>query len=289
MEEGFVLKKGLVLEGGAMRGMFTCGVIDVMMENDVVIDGAVGVSAGAVFGSNYKSKQIGRGVRYNKKYCTDDRYVSLKSWITTGNLYGVDFSYYTLPNELDIFDTETFKANPMEFYVVCTDINTGRAVYHKCTDGGKKDIEWIRASASLPLAAKPVDIDGRLLSDGGTADSIPVKFMEHKGYDRNVVVLTRPMGYVKKQTSLMPVLNIAMRKYPAFLKAQYNRYITYNDTIHYIEEQEKAGKLYVIRPDEPLGIGKVCRKPDELERVYRLGRAKGEEVIEDIKTFYRGE
>lgn len=283
------MKKGLVLEGGAMRGMFTCGVIDVMMENDVIIDGAVGVSAGAVFGSNYKSKQIGRGVRYNKKYCTDDRYVSLKSWITTGNLYGVEFSYDTLPNELDIFDAETFKANPMEFYVVCTDIKTGRAVYHKCTDGGKRDIEWIRASASLPLAAKPVDIDGRLLSDGGTADSIPVKFMEHKGYDRNVVVLTQPVGYVKKQTSLMPVLNIAMRQYPAFLKAQYNRYIRYNDTIRYIEEQEKAGKLYVIRPDEPLGIGKVCRKPDELERVYRLGRAKGVEVIEDIKTFYRGE
>lgn len=279
------MKRGLVLEGGAMRGMFTCGVIDVLMENGVDFDGAVGVSAGAIFGSNYKSKQIGRGIRYNKKYCTDDRYVSLKSWITTGDLYGVDFAYHELPNKLDVFDTATFQADPMEFYVVCTDMDTGKAVYHKCTDGGANDIEWIRASASLPLAARLVKIKNRTLSDGGTADSIPVKFFEYKGYDKMVVVLTQPKSYVKKQTKIMPIMNVVLRKYPNFLKTMYNRYRSYNNTLEYIEELEKQGKVLVIRPDETLGIGKVERNPDNLQRVYDIGVKKGKEELERVKAF----
>lgn len=281
------MKSGLVLEGGAMRGMFTAGILDVLMENNIKFDGAAGVSAGAIFGCNYKSNQIGRGIRYNKKYCTDDRYVSLKSWIKTGDLYGAEFSYHTLPQELDIFDTDAFEKSPMEFYIVCTDMITGRAVYHKCTDGGENDIQWMRASASLPLAARPVELAGRTLSDGGTADSIPVKFMEYKGYDRLVVILTRPKGYVKKQTSMMPVMNVTLRKYPEFLRTMSKRYIKYNKTLEYIEEQEKLGRLFVIRPDEELGIGKVCRKPEELERVYNIGRAKAEEQLENIKKYLK--
>lgn len=279
------MKKGLVLEGGAMRGIFTAGILDVFMENDIDFDGAVGVSAGAVFGCNYKSKQIGRSIRYNKKYCTDDRYVSLKSWITTGDLYGAEFSYHTLPKELDVFDTDTFSKSPMEFYVVCTDMLTGRAVYHKCTDGGENDIQWMRASASLPFAARPVEVAGRILSDGGTSDSIPVKFMEYKGYDKLVVILTRPKGYVKHQTRMMPVMNKVLRKYPKFLSTMSRRYIKYNKTLEYIEQQEKLGRLFVIRPDADLAIGKVCRKPDELERVYQIGREKGLSELERIKKY----
>lgn len=279
------MKKGLVLEGGAMRGMFTAGILDVFMENEIDFDGAVGVSAGAVFGCNYKSGQIGRGIRYNKKYCTDDRYVSLKSWITTGDLYGAEFSYHTLPQELDVFDTDAFSKSPMEFYVVCTDMHTGRAVYHKCADGGENDIQWMRASASLPLAARPVELAGRVLSDGGTADSIPVKFMEHKGYDKLVVILTRPKGYVKHQTRMMPVMNKALRKYPNFLRTMAGRYKKYNKTLAYIEQQEKLGRMFVIRPDADLAIGKVCRKPDELERVYQIGREKGLSELEKMKKF----
>lgn len=279
------MKKGLVLEGGAMRGMFTAGILDVFMENDIDFDGAVGVSAGAVFGCNYKSRQIGRSIRYNKKYCTDDRYVSLKSWITTGDLYGAEFSYHTLPKELDVFDTDTFSKSPMEFYVVCTDMLTGRAVYHKCTDGGENDIQWMRASASLPFAARPVEVAGRVLSDGGTSDSIPVKFMEYKGYDKLVVILTRPKGYVKHQTRMMPVMKKVLRRYPKFLSTMSRRYIKYNKTLEYIEQQEKLGRLFVIRPDADLAIGKVCRKPDELERVYQIGREKGLSELERIKKY----
>ena len=282
------MKKGLVLEGGAMRGMFTAGILDVFMENDIDFDGAVGVSAGAVFGCNYKSKQIGRGIRYNKKYCTDDRYVSLKSWITTGDLYGAEFSYHTLPQELDVFDTDAFSKSPMEFYVVCTDMHTGRAVYHKCTDGGENDIQWMRASASLPLAARPVELAGRLLSDGGTSDSIPVKFMEYKGYDKLVVILTRPKNYVKRPSRMMPVMNKMLKKYPNFLNTMSRRYMKYNKTLAYIEQQERLGRLFVIRPDADLAIGKVCRNPDELERVYQLGREKGLSELEKVKRYLEG-
>ena len=282
------MKKGLVLEGGAMRGMFTAGILDVFMENDIDFDGAVGVSAGAVFGCNYKSKQIGRGIRYNKKYCTDDRYVSLRSWITTGDLYGAEFSYHTLPQELDVFDTDAFSKSPMEFYVVCTDMHTGRAVYHKCTDGGENDIQWMRASASLPLAARPVELAGRVLSDGGTSDSIPVKFMEYKGYDKLVVILTRPKNYVKRPSRMMPVMNKMLKKYPNFLNTMSRRYMKYNKTLAYIEQQERLGRLFVIRPDADLAIGKVCRNPDELERVYQLGREKGLSELEKVKRYLEG-
>ena len=282
------MKKGLVLEGGAMRGMFTAGILDVFMENGIDFDGAVGVSAGAVFGCNYKSKQIGRGIRYNKKYCTDDRYVSLKSWITTGDLYGAEFSYHTLPQELDVFDTDAFSKSPMEFYVVCTDMHTGRAVYHKCTDGGENDIQWMRASASLPLAARPVELAGRVLSDGGTSDSIPVKFMEYKGYDKLVVILTRPKNYVKRPSRMMPVMNKMLKKYPNFLNTMSRRYMKYNKTLAYIEQQERLGRLFVIRPDADLAIGKVCRNPDELERVYQLGREKGLSELEKVKRYLEG-
>ena len=143
-------KTGLVLEGGAMRGMFTCGVIDVLMENGIRFDGAAGISAGAVFGCNYKSRQIGRPVRYNKNYCKDPRYCSDRSLIKTGDLYGADFCYRELPDVLDPFDRETFKNDPMEFYIGATDVKTGKAVYHKCTDGGEDDLLWMRASASMP-------------------------------------------------------------------------------------------------------------------------------------------
>ena len=160
-----MMKRGLVMEGGAMRGMFTCGVIDVLMENGIDFNCAVGVSAGATFGLNIKSKQIGRGLRYNKIYCKDKRYASLRSLVKTGDIYNVKFCYDTLPYELDKWDYETFYSNPMEFYCVATDVSTGDAVYHKCDnyDPSPKgeDINWIRASASMPVVSRPVEIDGQ--------------------------------------------------------------------------------------------------------------------------------
>ena len=194
------MKTGLVMEGGAMRGLFTAGVIDVMMEEEIEFDGAIGVSAGAAFGCNYKSKQIGRALRYNINYCKDKRYCSMKSLITTGNLYGAEFCYHELPDKLDIFDCETFENNPMEFYLVCTDVLTGKPVYKKCEKADYDCLEWMRASASMPLASKVVEIDGYKMLDGGVSDSVPLKYFESIGYDRNIVILTQPKSYRKKNS-----------------------------------------------------------------------------------------
>jgi len=279
------LKKGLVLEGGAMRGMFTAGVIDVMMESGIDFDGVIGVSAGAAFGCNYKSKQIGRAIRYNMKYCNDKRYSGIGSLIKTGNIYNTDFAYGEVPLKYDVFDFDAFQSNPMDFYVVCTDIETGEAVYHNY--GGKDDhcFDWIRASASMPIVSQVVEIDGQKLLDGGVADSIPVKYFEEIGYDKNVVVLTQPEHYQKKKNSLMPLIRIKYGRYPKLVEAMENRHLVYNQTLDYIAEQEKQGKLFVIRPKEKLEIGKVEKNPNKLKEIYDIGRETVASQISAIKEF----
>ncbi len=277
------MKKGLVMEGGAMRGMFTCGVLDVLMENGITFDGAVGVSAGATFGLNIKSHQIGRAVRYNKKYCTDRRYHSLWSLLTTGDIYNVPFCYDELPYKLDKWDIKTFEENPMEFYCVATDIKKGVPVYYKCTDGKGKDISWIRASASMPLVSRPVAIDGGLYLDGGISDSIPLKFMQDKGYDEILVIETQPLDYVKGKQKFMPLVHMSLGKYPEMVRCMKERHIMYNEEKQYVRAQEMAGAVEVIRPKEPLNVSPVEKNPEELERVYRLGRQAGEEYLEEKK------
>ena len=233
-----IIKKGLIMEGGAMLGMFTCGVIDVFMENNIVFDGAIGISAGAVFGCNIKSKQIGRAIRYNKKYCNDKRYCSMRSLIKTGNLYGEEFCYHELPQKLDLFDSETFKNNPMEFYVGATDIMTGKCVYHKCFDGKDNDIKWMQASASMPMVSRPVEVDGHLLLDGGISDSVPYEYMENLGYNRNVIILTKPDGYIRKRGLESYIARLALFKYPVAAKAMFNRCEMYNHQMEEIKDRE---------------------------------------------------
>lgn len=279
------MKTGLVLEGGAMRGLFTAGVTDVMMENDIKFDGAIGVSAGAAFGCNYKSHQIGRAIRYNIKYCNDERYCGFKTLIKTGDIYGVDFCYREIPQNLDVFDVETFQKNPMEFYVVCTDVVTGEAIYHKCTTGGVEDLDWIRASASMPLVSRVVETAGYKMLDGGMSDSVPLKYFESIGYDRNVVILTQPDGYVKKKNKFLPMMKLTLRGYPKLIDTVADRHNAYNKTTEYIKEREKAGNAFVIRPPENLNIGAVEHNSDELKRVYEIGRKTGEEKLEAMKEF----
>lgn len=281
----YKLKKGLILEGGAMRGMFTAGVIDVMMENGIDFDGAIGVSAGAAFGCNYKSKQVGRVIRYNMKYCADRRYSGIGSLIKTGNIFSTDFAYGEVPLKFDVFDFETYQSNPMDFYVVCTDVETGKAVYHNY--GGKDDhcFDWIRASASMPIVSQIVDIDGRKLLDGGIADSIPVKYFEELGYRKNVVVLTQPENYQKKKNRLMPLIRLKYRRYPKLVETMANRHLVYNTALDYIKDRERQGALFVIRPKEKLKIGKVEKNPDKLKEVYDIGRETAAAQIQAIKDF----
>ena len=279
------MKTGLIMEGGAMRGMFTAGVLDVLMENGLVTDGAIGVSAGAVFGCNYKSHQIGRVIRYNTEYCNDKRYASFKNLLKTGNLYSEQFCYHEVPEKLDPFNEAAFAASPMDFFVVCTDVKTGEPIYHKCRKGDAEDVRWMEASASMPLAAKIVKIGHYGLLDGGVADSIPVRFFESIGYKRNLIILTQPKGYTKKKNKFLPAIRARYFRYPAFVEAVADRHERYNETLSYISMLEQAGKDYVIRPPIPLEIGAMERDPAQLRRVYETGRAVAQIQVEKIRDF----
>ena len=279
------MKTALVLEGGAMRGMFTCGVLDVMMCEGITFDAAAGISAGATFGCNYKSRQAGRALRYNKRYCGDWRYCSLRSLILTGDLYGADFCYRVLPDELDVFDRPAFRDNPMKFYAGATDIETGQCLYHECADGGKEDMLWLRASASMPLVSRPVRIGGRKLLDGGITDAVPFAFMEKAGYGRNVIVLTQPGGYRKGPAKGLWLYRLLLAKYPKVAEAIRVRHEMYNRQMDAIDKREREGSALVIRPPRALNIGHTEKDPKELERVYGIGQAEAEKRLEKIKRF----
>lgn len=266
-----------------MRGLFSMGVLDVMMENGLWLDGAIGVSAGAAFGCNYKSRQAGRVIRYNKRFSHEWRYCSFRSLLRTGDLYGASFCYEEVPQRLDPFDYEAYARNPMPFWVVCTDVDTGEAVYHRCdrVEGGEMD--WIRASASMPLAAHPVILDGKRLLDGGIADSIPLRQFESMGYERNVVILTQPAGYEKQPVNR--ALLWALRGMPKVTRAMERRHEVYNQTIAYIARQEAAGVALVIRPPEKLRIRHIEHDADNMQRVYDLGRAEGQKRLDELRAF----
>ena len=270
-----------------MRGMFTCGVMDVLMENGITFDGAAGISAGAVFGCNFKSKQIGRPIRYNQKYCRDPRYCSIRSLLKTGDLYGVDFCYRELPDMLDPFDRKAFTENPMAFFVGAVDVKTGKCVYHRCTDGGDTDMRWFRASASMPVVSRPVRIDGCSYLDGGISDAVPYAYIEQQGYDRNVIVLTQPKGYRKKPEMMMPVMKLFLHGCPKILEAMDCRHEMYNRQMEEMDRMETDGTALVIRPPEDLKIGHTEKHPEKLERVYRIGRREAENRLPEIREYLR--
>ena len=283
------MKTGLVLEGGAMRGLFSAGVIDVLMENGVQFNGIVGVSAGAAFGCNMKSRQAGRAIRYNTKYAKDWRYCSLRSLITTGDIFGGEFCYHYLPKHLDIFDNEAFNQNPMEFFAVCTDVETGEPIYKRLMKADDECYEWIRASASMPLASKIVNINGRKVLDGGISDSIPLKFMQQQGYEKNVVVTTQPADYVKKKNTFLPLMRLQLRHYPRFLDAVANRHEMYNAQMEYVAEQERVGNTLVLRPESALTIGHITHDADKMWETYNIGIALAEKRLGEIKEFVKVE
>ncbi len=280
------MKTGLVLEGGALRGLFSVGVFDVLTEHGIMPDGIVGVSAGAAFGCNIKSHQPGRPLRYNKLMAHEWRYCSLRSLIKTGDLFGGDFCYHYMPNNIDLLDAATYNADPIEFYAVCTDLTTGNAVYKLLMKIDYEAEEWFRASASMPLCSKIVEINGQKLLDGGITDSIPLKFMQSKGYARNIVVLTQPLGYEKKQNRFLPLIKIVYRKYPEFIDAVSRRHEMYNEQLRYVAEQEEKGNIIVIRPPEKLPIEHITHDPDLMQRVYDIGRETAETMLPAITSWH---
>lgn len=283
------MKRGLVLEGGAMRGLFTAGVLDVLMEEGIAFDGMMGVSAGACFGCNFKSRQVGRTLRYNKRFCKDKRYCSLWSLLTTGDLYGADFCYRKLPDELDPFDNDAFNENPMEFYVVASDIETGKAVYRACNESGEDLLLWIQASASMPLVSRIVEIGEKKLLDGGICDSIPLDAMKERGYERNLVVVTQPADYRKKPNRLMPLIRRVFKEYPNMVRAMEERHLMYNRQTEELARKEEQGEVLVIRPPAKLPVGRTEKNPKRLQAAYDMGRAEAEKKLFRIKEYLDGE
>lgn len=279
------MKTGLVLEGGGLRDLFTAAILDVMMEKEVKFDGIIGVSAGATFGCNYKSHQIGRALRYNINMSNNWRFCSLRSWITTGDLVGAEFAYHILPTEIDIFDNETFKSDATEFCVVCTDALTGEPIYKRIDKMDYEGLEWLRATASLPIVSNPVEVGGYKLLDGGISDSIPLKYWQAQGYERNVVILTQPKGFIKKRTSLMPMFKFFCRRYPNIVKAMARRHEMYNEELAYLEAEEAKGLTLVIAPDAPIEIGRTEMKPEKMQKVYDDGVAFAKQNINKIIEF----
>ena len=279
------MKKGLVLEGGGHRGIFTAGILDVFLENDITFDGVVGVSAGAVHGASFLSKQKGRSLRYTKKYCSDKRYMGFGSLLKTGNFFNVDFCYYQLPNVLDPFDNETFEQQETAYYTVSTDVESGNAVYHQCKSLQDNDIKWIAASASMPLVAKIIEIQGQKLLDGGVADSIPFQAFREMGYEKNVVILTQPKGYEKSANSMLPLIKVLYKKYPNFVKAVEERHVIYNQQLKDLEKLAESGEVYILRPKTDLVASRTEKNPEKIQETYDQGRALALEEIEKIKAF----
>ena len=279
------MKNGLVLEGGGLRALFSAGVTDVMMENQIRFDGLVGVSAGATFGCNYKSGQIGRALRYNITFKDDPRYMSWRSLLKTGDLVGAEFSYHVLPTQLDIFDNEAFCRNPMEFHIVCTDVETGKPVYKRLDTMDGAGLDWIRASASMPIVSRPVPLEGKKLLDGGIVDSIPLEYFQRLGFGRNIVVLTQPKGFFKKRTKLMPLFQLTMRRYPAIIEAMGRRHLMYNRQLCYLAEEESKGNVLLIYPEDTLPIGRTELNEEKMRRVYQMGRKAAENNLLKIKDF----
>ena len=278
-------KTGLVLEGGGMRGMYTCGILDVLMQNHIYLDGMVGVSAGIAFGCNYKSHQAGRALRYNVRFARDKRYSGIKSLLKTGNYYNAWFAYHLVPTHYDVFDYNAFEDSPMECYAVCYDVNTGEGVYQRLDKVNYECFEWIRASASMPVVAQPVEIGGHLLLDGGLADSIPLEFMINKGYERNVVVLTREEGFMKTAEHGLWLMKPFLRKYPRVIEALRHRPAVYNRQLQFVREQERQGKAFVFRPKTSLNVSRTTHNPEEMNRVYQQGRDEALQRLDELKQF----
>lgn len=270
-----------------MRGLFTAGVLDVLMENNVTFDVAVGVSAGAAFGVNMKSKQIGRVLRYNLRFAGKPYYASWKSWRRSGNLYAGNFCFHIIPDKLDVFDKKTFVENPMQFWCVTTDAATGETVYHKLRDAGYVDLEWIRASSSIPFFANPVAIGGHYYFDGGVSDSVPYDFLMKNNFDKKVVITTQPKEYRKKQSKLFPIEKVVLREYPAVLKKLATRAEDYNAVLDEIQRDEDDGQTFVIRPPYPLNIGTVESDKSEIKRVYEVGREEGKKILPGLVEYLK--
>ena len=278
------MKVGLVLEGGGMRALFTAGVLDALLDiKELDIDGIVGVSAGALFGVNYVSGQKERAIRYNKKYARDKRYMGFYSWITTGNAVNEEFAFYEIPFKLDVFDQEKFKQSKIDFYVVMTNVESGKPEYVLIKDVFKQ-MEYLRATSALPFASKIIEINGKKYLDGGISDSIPIDYCEGLGYDKIILVLTRPKN-THKEDKLNFLYKLVYRKYPNLVERLINMGKDYEVVLKKIEDLENKNKIFVIRPPKVLKIGRLEKNEDKIQNVYDIGLNTGLKEIDNLLKY----
>lgn len=279
------MKIGLVLEGGAMRGMYTAGILDVMMENQIKINGAIGVSAGALFGVNYLSGQNGRVIRYNKRFNSDKNYMGILPLLKEGNIISTEYAYHDVPYELDVFDDAAYQkaAEEIPFYAVVTEVETGRPKYVRIRSVYKQ-MDVLRASASMPFVSKPVKIGDSRYLDGGISDSVPFEWMYGNEYDRLIVVLTRDLSYRKEPMS-PALIKVCYRKYPQLQNQLLRRHTVYNDAVEALKKREADGQAFVIRPSVPIEIGRIESDPSRLQEVYELGLNDAVAQMQALKTY----
>ena len=279
-----MIEAGLVVEGGGMRGVYTAGVLDYFMEKNLYFDDCYGVSAGACHISSYVSKQIGRSIKVTLDYINDKRYCSVNSLIKTGDMFGVEMLYDLIPNKLELYDYDTFNKFKGNFYSVVTNCKTGKAEYIKIKDM-KKDIIAVRASSSLPLLSRIVEINGKEYLDGGITDSIPIKKSIKDGHKKNVVILTRDKTYRKSKPKFLSFFKLKYKKYPNLVKAIENRYKIYNETLDFLEEEKAKNEVFIIQPKLPVKISRIEKDKDKLKALYNQGYEDAKEIYEDLMKF----
>ena len=269
-------ESSLVLEGGGMRGVFTCGVLDNLMDKGIRFPYTIGVSAGACNGLSYMSKQRGRGKFSNIDLLEKYRYIGFKHLITKGNIMDFELLFHTFPTEIIPYDYATFAATKERFEMVATDITTGETAYLEEYNDPKRIIDIVKASSSLPYVCPIVEVDGRRMLDGGISDSIPIGRASSQGFPNSVVVLTRNIGYRKEGTSHTPRLRY--RRYPALRQALGMRNTIYNQQIEEVEAREARGEIVVIRPERPIEVARMERDTRKLIALYDEGYACAAEV-----------
>lgn len=277
-------KSALVLEGGGMRGAYTAGVLDYLMEKGVSFDSIYGVSAGALTGANFKAGQVGRGLRTFAAYLHDEKYAGPQHLLKTGDWFNIDFSYNKIPNELDPADYDTFNASPVNFYSVVSNVETGKAEYIRITDL-KQQMDLVRASATLPLLSNIVEIDGKKYLDGGSCDSIPLKKSMVDGHSKNLVVLTQHRGFTKKPSANRYACRLMYKKYPNYVKAMDNRHNMYNRQLKLVYEMEKQGKAFVIQPAAKVEVSRLEKNPARLVELYHQGKMDAASCYERLVEY----
>lgn len=276
---------GLVLEGGGMRGVYTAGVLECFLEHDIFFPYVIGVSAGACNAASYLSRQKGRNHTVNIKYVSDPRYISWRNFLKNRQFFGMDFIFDEIPNKLVPYDYEAFYRNPAEFVIGTTDCNTGNPVYFSKEDYGQEVLTVLKASSSLPFIAKEITFKDKVLLDGGISDPIPIKKAKADGYKKNIVILTRNEGYQKQPSRFQFLAKGKYRQYSGLQTALARRYRKYNETIRFLEEEEKAGNAMIIRPTVPVEVGRMERHPDKLEKLYLTGYKDAKDSIEQIRKW----